>query len=195
MAALHAPATCTTATDLDREGAHDRADDREIFLVLPRGAGAAQAASTVRTGRGQSRPMALVDVRRDRAMGFLAICAARSPTWSSRRPCRGTPRERGGLPIHLAAGVVELVFESVDLLAKCVPLLSVPVSIPIRPLVLAPQSLDLTLLSLQLRDQVVPRRRAPSGVHASVMPWSSMKYKQERLRAARRRPPVRLVTR
>jgi len=39
MRALHTAAVGAAAPHLDPEGAHDRADDREIFLVLPRGAG------------------------------------------------------------------------------------------------------------------------------------------------------------
>jgi hypothetical protein len=60
---------------------------------------------------------------------------------------------------------------------------------------LASESLDLALLPLQLRDQVISRRRPPSGVHAPVMPRSRREYKQEPLNRARRRPPLRSVTR
>jgi hypothetical protein len=99
------------------------------------------------------------------------------------------------LPVHLATGVLEQIFEAVDLLAQRVALLPVPIAVLIRPLVLAPQSLDLALLSLQLRDQVIPRRGPPVGVHGPVMPRSRMEYKNETPNGARRRPPLRSVTR
>jgi hypothetical protein len=195
MATLHAPPTGAAAADLDGEGAHDRADDREIFLVLPRGAGAAQASATMRARVGQSRTMALIYMRRNRAMGFAAIRPARASARSARGARRCPTRERSGLPIHLATGVVELVFEAVDLFSERVPLLPVSISIPIGPLVLATQALDFALLALQLRDQLVTRRSLPSRLHATVMPRSPMEYKTETLNGARRRPPLRSVTR
>jgi len=195
MAALHAAAAGATATNLDRERAHDRTDDREIFLVLPRGAGAAQSSATLRARLGQSRTMALVDMPRDCAMGFAAIRTTRPSARRSRGARRCSTRERGGLPIHLATGVVELVFEAVDLLAEDVPLLPVAVPVAIRSFVLAPESLNLALLPLQLRDQLLARRGLPSRLHAPVMPRSPMEYKTETLNDARRRPPLRSVTR
>jgi hypothetical protein len=139
--------------------------------------------------------MSLVDVVGNRPMPFAAVGASGAATGPAR--CgRGNPtRERGGLSVHLAAGVVEEVLEVVDLLPQGVALLPVPVSVPIRLLVLAPESIDLALLSLQLRDQVIPRRGPPSGVHALVMPRSPMEYKKKTLNGARRRPPSRSVTR
>lgn len=195
MPRLHAAATGRTATNLDRERADDRAHDGEIFLILPRGARAAQASATMRAGVGQSCVVALVDTGRDHAMGFAAIGAARPPARASRGTRRGPTRERRGLPIHLAPGVVELVFESIDLLAEGIPLLPVPVPIAIGPLVLAPQPLDLALFSLELRQQLVTRRGAPARIHAPVMPRLSTKYKKECVNTARRRPPLRSVTR
>ncbi len=195
MAPLHATATRATAANLDGEGAHDRPHHREIFLVLARRPGAAQRTPTLRTGIGQACPMVRVDMGRYRSMGLAAIGAACSPTGSSWGARRRPARERGRLPIHLAAGVVEQVFESVDLLAERVPLLAVPVAVAIRPLVLAPQSLDFALLPFELGDQLLTRRGAPARLHAPVMPRSPMEYKKETLNGARRRPPSRSVTR
>ena len=209
MAALHAATTRLAATNLDRKGAHDRADDRQIFLILAGGTGPAQPATTMGARLGQLRPVALIDMGRDRSMGFPTIRPTRSPARSSRGSRRRPPRERGGLPIHLAPGVVELVFESVDLLAERVPLLPVAIPVAVRPIVLAPQSFDfalsplklrdqgvaLALLPLQLSDQVVARRREPARLHAPVMPWSLLMYKRKRVNAARRRPPLPSATR
>lgn len=195
MAPLHATATRATAANLDGEGAHDRPHHREIFLVLTRRPGAAQRTPTLRTGIGQGGPMVRVDMCRNRSMGLAAIRAACSPTGSSWCARRRTARERGRLPVHLATSIVQQVFESVDLLAERVPLLAVPVAVAIRPLVLAPQSLDLALLALQLRDQLLTRRGLPPRLHASVMPRLPTKYKKERMNGARRRPPLRSVTR
>jgi hypothetical protein len=143
----------------------------------------------MRAGVGQSRSMALVDVRGDCAMGFPAVGATRSSAWSTGGAHRCPSRERRGLPVHLPTGVVELVFELVDLLAEGIPLLPIPVPIAVGAFVLTPQPLDLALFSLELGDQVVTRRGAPSRIHAPVMPRSSTKYKKEcvNTRAADRR--------
>jgi len=67
--------------------------------------------------------------------------------------------------------IIELVFEPVDFPLELVALLPIPVAVLIGPLVLAAQTLDLALLSFQLFDQLVARRRAPfSLVHVSLMP-------------------------
>jgi hypothetical protein len=129
------------------------------------------------------------------AMGFAAVRAAGAATRASRCSHGSATRKRGGLSIHLAAGVVELVFEAVDLLPQRVALLPVAIAVPIRPFVLAPPALDFALLPFELGDQLVTRRGAPARLHASVMPRSPMQYKKETLKGARRRPPLPSVTR
>jgi hypothetical protein len=167
MAALHPTPTPAAATNLDGKRADDRADDGEIFLVLPRGAGVAQAPETVRARVRQRCAMAFGDLTRNRAVGFASICPTGATTGPARRARRRPARERSGLSVHLPPRVVELVLESVDLLAEGVPLLAVPIPIAIRALVLAPQPLDLALFSLELRDQLVTRRGAPSRIHGA----------------------------
>lgn len=195
MAPLHATATRAAATNLDGEGAHDRPNDREILLVLLRGANTAQAARTMRTRRGQRRVMAFVDLGGNRAMGFAPIRAARPSAGASRSPRRGAARERRRLAIHLAARVVELIFEVLDLFAERVAFVAVAIAVSIRPLMLASQPLDFALLPLELGNQLLTRRRVPLRLHASVMPCLSTKYKQKRVKPARRRPPMQPVTR
>ena len=124
--------------------------------------------------------MMRVDVSGNRAMRFAAVGAARPPARSLWGARRSTARERSRLSVHLAAGVVELVFEAVDLLAQRVALLPVAIPVPIRPLVLAPQPLDFALLPLELGDQLLTRRGAPSRLHAPLMPRSLMEYKKKR---------------
>lgn len=189
MAPLHATPTRVAAANLDRECAHDRAHGGEIFLILPRRAEAAQRPSTMRAGGRQRGVMAFVHVRGNGAMRFAAIGAARPPARTARRPRPGAPRERGRLAVHFAPRVIELIFEAFDLLPQRVPFIAVAIPVPIRSLVLASQALDFALLPLQLRDQLFTRRRVPLGLHASVMPRSSTKYKQKlnEQRAADRR--------
>jgi hypothetical protein len=91
-----------------------------------------------------------------------------------------------------ASGVIEVVFEAVDLLPKLVPLLPIAIPVSVRPLMLPAQPLnlaalpvDLALLSFELRDQLLARRRAPRGSHASLMPRLDLAYKGK-LRRSRR---------
>jgi len=191
MPTLHPPPTGVAPPNVDGEHAHDGPDDGQIFLVLPRRPRVVQAAATVRACVRQRGPMAFSDVARNRAVRFGPIRPTSAPTGSARRARRRAARERGGLPVHLAAGVVQLVFEPADFLAKCVSLLPVPIAIAIRPLVLAPQSLDLALLAQQLRDQFLAGGRQPTRLHATVMPWLLAQYKRECGNAARRRLPSR----
>ena len=82
--------------------------------------------------------------------------------------------------------ITELVFEPVDLPLQLVPLLAIPVAILIGPLMLAAQPLNLVLLSFQLGDQLVARRRAPfRPEHVSLMPRFGREYKRK-LRRSRR---------
>jgi hypothetical protein len=88
--------------------------------------------------------------------------------------------------MQCAPRIIELVFEPVDFPLQLVPLLAIPVAILIGSLVLAAQPLDLALLSFQLGDQLVARRRAPFGPeHVSLMPRFGREYKRK-LRRSRR---------
>jgi hypothetical protein len=88
--------------------------------------------------------------------------------------------------------IVELVFESVDLLPQVVPLLPIPIPILVSPLVLtaqplnlAPLPFDFALLPLEFVDQLFARCRAPRGSHACLMPRLGREYKRK-LRRSRR---------
>jgi len=209
MAPLHATPAGAAAANLDRERAHDRTHDGQIFLILPGGANPAQRSVTVRTRRGQAGVVVFVDVRGDGAMRVAAIRPARPSAGAPRRRSRHATREGGRLAIHLAPRVVELIFEVVDLPAEPVPVVAVAIPVAIGSFVLASQPLDLVLLplelgdqrlalallSFELGDQLVARRGVPLRLHASVMPRLSTKYKQKHVAPARRRPLLWSVTR
>jgi hypothetical protein len=99
----------------------------------------------------------------------LAARPPRRTAWDAARKGRRWSMQRP--PRRLV-----FVFESLDLFPQFVAFLTVPIPILIRAFVLAPQPFDLpallldfTLLPLELRDQFVARRRAPSRLHASFM--------------------------
>ena len=85
-----------------------------------------------------------------------------------------------------APGVIEVVFESVDLFPELVPLLPIPIPVLISSLMLTAQPFDLPLLPLKLPDQFVARRGAPlRSQHTWLMPCLGEEYKQK-LRRSRR---------
>ena len=101
-----------------------------------------------------------------------------------------------------ALGVVEVVFQPLDLFAELIAVAPIAVAIPIRTLVLSPQPLDLSTLSLdlallpfQLGDQLITRRRAPFREHAPVMARLKNLYKYKRVDRGRRRRSSAAVTR
>jgi hypothetical protein len=81
--------------------------------------------------------------------------------------------------MELTTRVVQVVFETVDLLAQRVPLAPIAVPIAIGPLVLAPQSLNLALLPLEFGNQFIACGRPPSREHAPVMARLSKRYKYD----------------
>jgi hypothetical protein len=120
----------------------------------------------------------------ERAMRLAPVRDSRFAPGTARRPPRRAPRERRGLVMPRASGLVEVVFEPIDLLAQLVAVSTIPVAVPIRALVLAPQALDLTTLTLDLAllprefvNQLVACRGSPSREHASVMPRLKNLYK------------------
>jgi hypothetical protein len=186
MAALDAAMTCRTVANRDRERPDDRPNDREIFLVLDSLVRVDQPAAAVGARGGQRRVISLVDVSRDAAMRLAAIGATGLAARPTRRAARVTARERRGLPKRRAPRQIEVIFEPLDLLAQRIAFLTIPIPILIRAFVLASEPLDFALLSLQLLDQLVARRRAPFGPeHVSVMPRFGREYKLK-LRRSRR---------
>jgi hypothetical protein len=90
-----------------------------------------------------------------------------------------------------AAGAIELVAQPHEFFPQRVPLVPIAIAIPIRSVLLAPQPLDLSLLPLEFRDQLLSRRRLPARVHARFMARLQKKYKYDYLdlRAADLRHP------
>lgn len=74
---------------------------------------------------------------------------------------------------------IKLVAQALDLFLQMIALVSIPIPIPIRARLLASESLDLALLSLELSDHLVAGRGAPARVHASVMPRRETEYKYD----------------
>jgi hypothetical protein len=97
--------------------------------------------------------------------------------------------------MQLPARLVEFVFKPIDLLPQLVAVAPITIAIPIRALVFAPQPFDLALLSLQLFDQFLTRRRGPSRLHAPVMARLKNLYKYRLLDSAGRRRSITAVTR
>jgi hypothetical protein len=102
------------------------------------------------------------------------------PVGLATRSARGALRRAAGkrrrLPMQLALGAVQIVFQPVDPLAQLIAIPAVPIAIPIGALVLAPQPLDflalpfkLALLALEFLDQLFTRCRSPTRLHAPVM--------------------------
>jgi len=195
MAALHAPATRGAVTDRDMKGADNRPHDGEIFLILSGVVRQRDGATTVGTRGGERRVMPLIHVRRRSAMCLAFIRRARFAAGSSGLAARGAARERCGLPMQRTSRFVEVILEPIDLLAKRVALPPIAITVSIRALMLAPQSLNLALLPLDLLNQVLAGRRAPSRMHAPVMARLKNSYKYKYLDSARRRASSTAVTR
>lgn len=167
MASLDAPATVAAVTDGDLERAYDRPDLREVFLILGRVPGRRHTTTAIGAPKREWRRMAFVDVGRDRSAGLLTIrgagLAAR-PVWPTTW-C--APRERGRLSMQRSPRIVQLVFESADLLSQALPFLTMAVSLAFQ---VPSQALVFALLPFQFGDQLLARGRAPARLHALVMP-------------------------
>jgi hypothetical protein len=126
-----------------------------------------------RTPRRQPRVICCIDTRRDPALGFGAVGAARLPPrslWMARQRFRERRRlSKPGTPRR-----IELLLQPLVLLAQ-------PVTLTLDALKLALQSLDLALRLLDLGDRLLLR---PMGwrviAHASVMPEERDLYKSRR---------------
>jgi hypothetical protein len=159
---------------------------RQIFLILHRVPRQGHGATARRTGRRQRGVVRLIDVGGRGAMAPTPVCHAGFPSGAARWTRRGATRKGRGLAMQRTPRIIELVFEPVDLPLQLVPLLAIPVAVLIGPLMLASQSLDLALLSFQLGDQLVARRRAPfRAEHVSLMPRFGREYTRK-LRRSRR---------
>lgn len=108
--------------------------------------------------------------------------AARPTRWPTRR----SPRERRRLPMQRASRLVQIVLEPIDFLAQLIAIVAIPIPIPVRAFVLAPQALDLTTLTLDLAllplefvNQLFACGRPPSREHASVMARLRNLYKYD----------------
>jgi hypothetical protein len=179
MPALYASVTAGALANGDAKLPDERPHDRQIFLMLRGVVSQPDRAATRRTRTRQRRLVPLVDVSRRWPMGFPSIGATRLPARSFRLRPQRPARERRRLPMQRAAGLVEVLFEPIDFLPERVALASIPIAIPIRPLVLATQTLNFTLLPLEFGDQFFTGGGVPSRVHAPVMARLSKRYKYD----------------
>ena len=169
MPALHAPAAPATAADMHVKPADQGPDGRQIFLILGRHVRVLDGAAAVRTRARNRHVVRLIDPRRDGAVPLSSIARSRFPSRTTRICRRRALREGRRLAEAGAPGGVEVFAQ---------------------PLVLAPQSLQLTFDSFQRRaqsgdvfgllcDQVVAGGFKPIG-HATVMPELWFRYKSNR---------------
>jgi hypothetical protein len=179
MAPLHAPVTAAAVADGDAKLADDGPHDREIFLMLGGVARQREGAATRGTCPRQRGLVLLVDAGRRGSMRLPAIRAAWLAAGTGGRAARRAARERRRLPMQGAARLVEVVLKAVDLLPQLIAGTSVAIAIPIGPLVLAPQSLNLALLSLEFGNQFIACGRPPSREHTPVMARLSKRYKYD----------------
>jgi len=163
VAPLHAATALGAVADGDVECTHDGADVRHIFLVLRRVARGSQSSAAIRTTWWQRRRMSFMDRRWDRPMRLLSVggaSPAARPAWPP--PWRAAG-ERRGLSVQRTTRIIQLVFETIDLLAEAVTFLAISIT-------LAPQTLLFSLLPFEFGNQLVTRGRAPERLHALVMP-------------------------
>jgi hypothetical protein len=80
----------------------------------------------------------------------------------------------------VVGGLVEVVFEPIDLLAELVAVAPISIPIALHTLMLASQPLVLALQSLEFGDQFLAGGRVPSRVHAPVMTRLENRYKYKR---------------
>ena len=113
------------------------------------------------------------------------------------------PRENGAAwRCSVPPRAIQIVFEPINFLPELVAVAAVPIPVPIRALMFAPQALnlapltfDLALLPFELLDQLVAGRRAPSRLHAPVMARLKNLYKYKRSDRRCRRRSSAAVTR
>ena len=148
VAPLDAPATVGTLANGDIECAHDGAHVGEVFLILRGVPSADQPAATVWARRRERGGMALMDVRRDRPMGFAAVRRAGFAAGTAWVTTGCPTRKRSRLSVQCSLGGIELVFQALDLLAHAVTLATQPPILPLAP--------------LQLGDQLLARSGAPA---------------------------------
>jgi hypothetical protein len=111
MTPLHtAPALRATA-DVHVEPPHDRADHREIFLILRGDAGLLDGAPTVRAGRRQRRGERLIDARGRGALRATSVSRPRAASGPSAVPLGTVFPKRRRLTKPGAAGGIELFLE------------------------------------------------------------------------------------
>ena len=192
MTPLHAPPALPAVADGHLKGPHDRAHDREIFLILCRVTMQAKGPATLRTGGGQRRVERLVDVRGHGSVRLPAVGGTRVAARST-RPASGRAARKGRrLPMQRTLRGVQFLFEPVNLSSQ--PIAFLPEPIPLAPQLvdiagdlvpLTPQPLVVALLLFDLGDEIVTSIGAPARVHALVMPRFDREYKW-RLRCSRR---------
>src|SRR5206468_1862367 len=109
MPALHAAATLLTLANVHLERADDRADRRQVFLVLRSDAGEMEGAATVRTRRWQCGGVRLITPCRRRSSGAAPICRASPPPRAAATALRPVLRKRSGLAHTRPTGRLKLL--------------------------------------------------------------------------------------
>ena len=169
MPPLHAPATLLTVPDVDMKGADDRADWRQVFLILRGGRRFGHRPSTRRTDRRDRCVIRLVDVRGNGPMGGPTIRRSRFAAGAPRVSTRLVLGKRRGLPSTRPARRLELVAEAFVLASQSVILPAQRIAFPLR-----------SFSALTERLAVVWRwwrMRRPRVRHIEVMPDPPKTYK------------------
>lgn len=130
MAALHTPAAGGAPANVDVKRAHDRAHDREVFLVLKRDVRFSQPPLARRACGRQRRVEVDIDPCRNRPARVPAIRRPRFPAGPLRGRGDDAARERGGLA---EAGP----FHGVQFLLQVFDLLAQPLAVAAKPIAFA----------------------------------------------------------
>jgi len=188
MATLDAATTRAALSHVHPKVTDDDLGDRQLFLILARDARFHDGAIAFGTPRRQTRLIGFIDARRNPAVRFRAVGAARlSP--GSLRMAGERFRERRRLSKPGTPCRIELLLQPFVLLAQ-------PVALTLGPLQFALQPLDLAPRLLELRDRLVLRPRGWRVVaHAPVMPEPRDLYKTDRSEIAIRDGRARASTR
>ena len=179
MPALHAAATLLTLANVHMERADDRADRRQVFLVLRGSARELEGAATVRTRQGQCGGVGLIDRGWLRSSGMAPICRASPPPRVAATTLRTVLRKRRGLAKARPAGRIQLLFEVFVLTLQLIAVALGFATLLFRARQFFAQARDLMLLVLDQIVAIITRRlRAPSK-HICVMPYPRNLYKYD----------------
>ena len=156
MASLDPPLTAGAMPDVYLEAADDRADRRDVFLVLGGDPVPLQSCTAVGTAVRQRRLVGLVDARRNRAAALTTVAAPRLAARSLRLLLPRAARERRRLPLRRAARRVELLAQPRVFLLQVVALATHAIEVALQSVPSLLRAPQLALRALQLvRDRVL----------------------------------------